>query len=760
VVGLQGRHAEAEAIARDVLNRWLARIGGGANEVGFAVAAVGRAVFSQGRFADAQQLSRAAIAIQQKAGADSESGFMAGARDVLGSSLAALKNWQEAATVYEERNAALAREPSMAYRGWNVNWALALVKLGRSAEALPMLDRLADLYVRRLGATSYAVAEVRGVRAMARAASGQPREALAEFREALPALLAASDENVGETASRSARDVRIRVILESYLELLRDGAGEAPRTRERLDEAFRIADFLRSQSVQRSVTASAARATVQDPELAAVVRKEQDLANEVTALYAAINRIFSTPPDQQLPKVVADMRARIERIREERFALRQSIEKRFPSFANLINPRPPTLEDAQKVLRRGEVLVATLTMERRTLVWSVPAAGEPVFHDTELGEGELAALVGGLRRAFDVQGGGVPAYDVGRAYELYRRLLQPLEASWQGAQHLLVATEGPLAQLPFALLVTRANDDRAARELEFDQYRSVAWLIRQAAITQIPTVNSIVTLRGLPPGKPGRMAFVGFGDPIFAKAASPQPDVTAVAAGGVPVSLRSASKGLGLASSRLAQLPRLPDTADEILGIAKSLGANTDADVFLRARATEREVMKQDLSNRRVIAFATHGLVPGELDGLTEPALALTVPEVDGVDGDGLLTLEKILGLKLDADWVVLSACNTASGDGAGAEAVSGLGRAFFYAGTRALLVSNWAVETVSARLLTTGIFELQAKDATLTRAEALRRTMLDVMENGVARGADGKAAYRYAHPLFWAPFSLVGDGG
>ena len=110
-------------------------------------------------------------------------------------------------------------------------------------------------------------------------------------------------------------------------------------------------------------------------------------------------------------------------------------------------------------------------------------------------------------------------------------------------------------------------------------------------------------------------------------------------------------------------------------------------------------------------------------------------------------------------DLVVL-ACNTASADGSSAEAVSGLGRAFFYAGTRALLVTNWPVETVSARLLTTELFRKQAEQPTLSRAQALRSAMLTVMQGKSIDPATGKAEYSYAHPLFWAPYSLVGDGG
>jgi len=109
----------------------------------------------------------------------------------------------------------------------------------------------------------------------------------------------------------------------------------------------------------------------------------------------------------------------------------------------------------------------------------------------------------------------------------------------------------------------------------------------------------------------------------------------------------------------------------------------------------------------------------------------------------------------------VLSACNTAAGDGAGAEAVSGLGRAFFYAGARALLVSNWPVETSSARRLTTDLFRRQAEHPTLSRAEALRQAELGLIDSdGMVDPATKKVAFSYAHPIFWAPFSLVGDGG
>jgi CHAT domain-containing protein len=180
--------------------------------------------------------------------------------------------------------------------------------------------------------------------------------------------------------------------------------------------------------------------------------------------------------------------------------------------------------------------------------------------------------------------------------------------------------------------------------------------------------------------------------------------------------------------------------------------------VYTGAQANEQQVKTMDLSRYKVLAFATHGLAPGDLDGLLQPALALSSPKVAGIDGDGFLTMEEIFGLWLNTDWVVLSACNTGAGREQGAEALSGLCRAFFYAGARALLITNWRVETNSAKALTTDLFRRQAQNPLLTRAEALQQSKLFLID-GVGRidSKSGKVLFSYAHPIFWAAFSLVG---
>ena len=128
----------------------------------------------------------------------------------------------------------------------------------------------------------------------------------------------------------------------------------------------------------------------------------------------------------------------------------------------------------------------------------------------------------------------------------------------------------------------------------------------------------------------------------------------------------------------------------------------------------------------------------------------LTIPENATDFDNGLLQASEIALLKLNADWVVLSACNTAADDKPGAEALSGLARAFFYAGARSLVVSHWEVEDEATAQLMINTFQASARDATLSHAEALRQAMLSMIDN-----ANSDAA---ANPRLWAPFVVVGE--
>ena len=160
---------------------------------------------------------------------------------------------------------------------------------------------------------------------------------------------------------------------------------------------------------------------------------------------------------------------------------------------------------------------------------------------------------------------------------------------------------------------------------------------------------------------------------------------------------------------------------------------------------------KADLQRYQGVAFATHGLLAGDLKSLIEPALVLTPFARPSAEDDNLLTASEVARLELDADWVILPAYNTAAGDTLRAEGLSGLAKAFIYAGSHALLVSNWEVESDAAVKLTVGIFEALAANSSIDKADALQRSEIALIES---RSQSSKLS----HPLYWAPFVLVGD--
>ena len=771
VLRFQGKLTEAEGYARQVLENAIKRTGRYSPETAGAINLLGTTFAAQGRYADSVLLNTAAVDTFEKAGASPDSQSLVFARQGLGAGLVSLGHWQEALAVYEAMRAGIRTSPELARRfgGGNVFWAYALVRAGRAETAAQMTERIYKNVQARAGDTDYGTLVARGYHAVALAASNKKNDALGHFAAAVPRLIEQQRADQASESGGPARSLHLTRIIEAYLALLADMHGTRTATPglDPVAEAFRLADVARSSNVQRALSASAARASIADPQLADLARREQDASRRIGTLADFFSAMISAPPEQQLPKIIAQMRLDLDKLRAERLVMKQEIERRFPDYANLVDPRPITLAQAQAALSPGEALVSIYVSDERSYVWAIPQKGGPAFALLQQGAKDIATKVTHLRQALDpdiASGGVIPPYDLASAHQLYTQLLVPVESGWKDANSLLVVPHGALGSLPFGLLVTSPDVPRADGGLLFDRYQKVFWLLRQAAITQLPSVSAFITLRRLPPPAANRLMFAGFGDPLFSKsqetAVEPQRVAAVDTRGGLRLRLRNAPRLEGMNSAELATLPRLPDTNEEIREIARALGVGADTDIYTQARASETNVKTADLSNRRVIAFATHGLVPGELDGLTQPALAMSSPEVTGAkDEDGLLAMDEILALKLNADWVVLSACNTASGDGAGSEAVSGLGRAFFYAGARALLVSNWPVETVSARLIMTDLFRRQARQAQLTRTEALRQTLLALIDGPGAADAAGKAQYSYAHPLFWSPFSLVGDG-
>jgi len=785
----QGRLLEAESEARKALLSRLAKRGRYSPHTARILKGLVWVLREQGRYRDSEMLARALVEIYEKIGAATDSLLFAQARRELARALELQGRYQEALAEYEAIRASLSSDPKSLdlLLSGDVGYAQVLFRTGHVDQALEQLDIAMKRSKRLVDEDHRNNAEIRGSRALAYAAKGDTSRALREFREATPALLMRSPDVDDEATRPRAADQRLVALLGSYIGLLAETKGTPFEDELGVDataETFRLADFARERAVQRALNASAARAGATTPALADLVRRVQDAQKQVNALYALLATLLSQPTDQQDLKVVTDLKGRIEDQRRALEVLPAQIENEFPAYAKLTDPKPVTVEQAQAMLRSGEALIATLVTHDRTFVWAVPKSGPVAFAAVPLSAKAIEETVATLRKALEPRAktlDDIPDFDLALAYRLYSALLGPVRSGWQDARSLLVVPHGPLGQLPLALLPTRPVTLPSQSGAPFSNYRQVPWLVRSHAVTMLPSVASLGTLRMIPPGDASRRSFVGFGDPYFSReqaALAAQEQAIAAAAGetrpvvesrrretvalasrAAPIRFRASPEAFD--SSQLAKLPRLPDTAEEIRGLARSMSADPVRDVFLGASANEKTVKTLDLASYRVIAFASHGLVPGDLDGLTQPALALSAPDVADVDGDGLLTMDEILSLRLNADLIVLSACNTASGQGAGSEAVSGLGRAFFYAGARALLVSNWPVETTSARALTMDLFRRQQENPGVNRAEALQETMNWLIDQGeLIDAASGRTIFSYAHPIFWAPFTLIGDGG
>ena len=312
--------------------------------------------------------------------------------------------------------------------------------------------------------------------------------------------------------------------------------------------------------------------------------------------------------------------------------------------------------------------------------------------------------------------------------------MQPV---FQGADTLLVVADGPLSSLPLQVLVTSPPDGDDA---DPQAQRDTEWFVKRHAFATLPSVLSLKALRRNPHVS-AATSFVGFGAPsLTGQSATPAP-------------LARFFDGGSTRLEAVRALAPLPGTRRELLGLAKVLSAPQSA-VRLGADATEAALRAApDMTDARILALATHGLLAGDITGLSEPALVFTPPDGPGTsDDDGLLTASEAAQLTLDADWVILSACNTAASDGTpGAEGLSGLASAFLYAGAQSVLISHWPVRDDAAAALTQGAVMVQTETGQ-DRASALQASAVALMADTSNPG--------FAHPSAWGPFVLVGEPG
>lgn len=566
----------------------------------------------------------------------------------------------------------------------------------------------------------------------------------AAARERARPLLAQAAEQLVTPIHASAPDgsglralIRRRVVEAHVASQLDSGSTPPP-------SVAALLDWVSEGAVQRAVTQAAARLEITDPALRERVRREQDLRRAIEAHARALGGSAGPGDDEartaRAGQAVAAGQARLAELRAEWSALAATLREQHPDYAALTQPLPPSIGRITGALRGGEALLIIASRDEDTLVWLLRHDGRAHSLRVPLPLARTQALVGALRASLEFpERGRLPAFDRRSAGELHRLLIEPLRDGLDGVSHLAVITSGPLAALPLAVLAP--DDGRPARE--------AGWLIRGAAISQTTSLSAwLAARRAAAAGGEGPLTMLGWGDPDFGRegaSTAPAADTRAAAA--------SVSSARPLPDPATA-FASLPDTREELLAIARALGADPERSLYLGPRATRQSILDASRSGRlaqaRVIAFATHGLKAGEWPGLDQPALVMSMPPRGRVrDATAhMLSLDDAMGLKLDAQWLVLSACNTTAGDHEAGEALSGLARGMFYAGARSLLATHWAVDSRSAATLVSATFRAYAGPERPGKAQALRDAMLQLLAQPAT-----------SHPAYWAPYVVIGDG-
>lgn len=503
-----------------------------------------------------------------------------------------------------------------------------------------------------------------------------------------------------------------------------------------IEESFEVAQLARASSVGQSVAQMAARFAASGDELALLIREQQDTLSKLARADQGLLAMLSRPVEQGQQGAASELRDEIDRLNHVLDQQNRKLSEKFPHYRNLVNQAPATASQVQALLSAEEAMLVYSVTAQGSYAWVIKKH-QLQFLALPITQTELETQVRFVRSKLQPSDNKqLPDFTPLTSHRLYQSVFAPLETALADVKHILLVNEAALQSVPFGLL---GSSPLAAKP---------QWLAQRFSFSVLPSVNALKALRVFSRRNPGSKPFAGFGDPVL----NDQP----AAASGINAGLlfrsgdfRASDAGFsGIADvDAIRKADSLPQTAIELQAIAKALNASND-DVYLRERATETRVKSLDLSPYRFIAFATHGVIAGEMPGLAEPGLILTPPSTGNAADDGYLSSSEIAQLKLNADWVVLSACNTASVDGSGSgEGLSGLAKAFFYAGSRSLLVSNWPVDSLATQKLITRTMSFYANSDGIGKSDALQMAMLEMMAN-----------QQYTHPFYWAPFSVVGD--
>ncbi len=695
-----GRNAEAEDAARKAADIAVARFGQSQQTASY-LTTLAQTLKEQGKSEEAMAVAQSAVESLTK-GLGPDADRTLNAREAHALAMAEGGEPEQAIARLKEIAAIRARLQPAYHRdriGGGDRLAELALKLGdlptaaeaqRQAQALRRATFPAEDVSSLVGETRLGAIEARG---------GDP-EGLRRAVRAAAMLDVRLRQAAAAGSRRSGRDREIRAGYGWALDAAMSAGDQ--------QAAFRFAQRMLESAAGRAAIEAAERRAANDPRLAGLLRERQDAALTLESLLDRQLRLAGRGADAAtLQAVDAERGAAAARLEASIAALREAA----PQLAADEDGGMLTLAAARAALAPDEAMLVAAVGNARTAVLAITREGVAMA-PAGAGAAEINRWVQRLRASL----GPDAKFDFTASAALDFLLLPPpVRAHIARKPRLLIAANSSLSALPFALLAParRGFDTRRAQ-----------WLVRDHALVTLPSIAMLAEPRSRR-GEARVASFVAVGAPQLAA---------------------PADGATGFRSANLARqvrdLPSLPAADPELRALGEGFGTPRRR-ILTGAEATEAALRSGDLATADLIAFATHGLVAGELEGLDEPALVLTPAGAD----DGLLTASEIMRMRLTAEWIILSACNTASGGRADDSGLAGLARAFLYAGGRNLLASHWAVRDDAAAYLSVETVRRYGRGA--DPAEALRRAMLRMIDERPFEGAD--------QPVNWAPFVFVG---
>jgi tetratricopeptide (TPR) repeat protein/CHAT domain-containing protein len=595
--------------------------------------------------------------------------------------------------------------------------------------------------------------------------SGKLEEAVSSFKKSIDSIEEIYTYTKGlKEEERASMIVGKRFVYQDFTELLLELHCKSP-DKGYDKEAFVISEKAKSRIFQELMAKAGAKTVFAGDEIfQKMIQREQKLIGEITNLRQNLIKELSKPEKDRNEEVIRSLKEQLAKAENALNDHEKEMELNYPRYADLKRPKPLTVEELQNILKPGETLLAYSVGKDKLISFVI---GKKKFRlaEIEIGREELTTLIKDFRRGLDniYSLRDLESFKPDISYALYQKIFLPVSNELKGISRLYISADDLLYTLPFEALVDREFDYQAFREVKekgkrgegdyLGEYAKLHYLIDTCTITYLPSASVLRSLRGCE--KPGfgrwSKSLIAYADPIFSL------EETKTGEGTKQKGINKETEFILeiLKSSTGVKLERLKETAQEAEAITQEVGGKEE-DIYLREKATEENVYITDLKKARYLLFSTHGLLGGDFSGVAEPSLVLTL--VDNPPGrDGFLTMSEVLGLDLNAELVVLSACNTyGRGDKAGSgEGFAGLTRSFMYAGSRSLLVTHWSVESQAARDLMVETFKNIKKGS---RPDALREAKLRIKGSTRPMGKTG-IRFSLSHPFFWAPFVLVGEG-